>query len=173
MITVPDRYGGQTDDGRHAISQLRSALATVMKWKTLHSTVHLLILVDPQYETFTTISNILLYFITLLYNYSLFHELVSPISNNSVWRTLSLLFIVAYSVWSVITAHNATPLNRDHWGTDDWLPADHTSPKPTAEYCQSSVTPDGSECMSQLHHSRRNHINKWKPVNFLLNTNKV
>ena len=83
---------GRTDDGWHAISQPRSALATVMKWKTLHSTVHLPILVDPQYETFT-FSNILLYFITLLYNYSLFHELVSPTSNNSVWRTLSLLFI--------------------------------------------------------------------------------
>jgi len=27
---------------------------------------------------------------------------------------LSLLFIEAYSVWRVITAHNPTPLNRDH-----------------------------------------------------------
>jgi len=57
----------------------------------------------------------LLYFITLLYYYSLFHELhSSPASNHGVWRTLSLLFVEAYSVWRVISAHNPTPLNRDH-----------------------------------------------------------
>ena len=169
MITVPDRYG--RTDGRHVISQPRSALASHgMKWKTLHSKVHLPILVDPQYETFTTISNILLYFITLLYNYSLFHELVSsPTSNNSVWRTLSLLLIEAYSVSRVITAHNAAPLNHDWPLTVCWSHTVAYSRVRQAWRKRSYVAGATLELDTAVH----NRINKWKPVNFLLNTNKV